>query len=65
MKLPFSLRNDSLRIPMFHGLSRLAWAYSGCLGTLRQTNRVMAWGSELGTCLISWVLFEMCWQSET
>lgn len=36
IQLPFSLGNDSPRISILHGLSRLAWAYSGPVGTLRK-----------------------------
>lgn len=50
MQLLFSLGNDSPRIPMFHGRSRLVWAYSGLLSTLRQTT-----GSWLGAGNLAYV----------
>lgn len=50
MQLLFSLGNDSPRIPMFHGLSRLAWAYSRPVGTMRQPT-----GSWLGAGNLAYV----------
>lgn len=50
MQLLFSLGNDSPRIPMFHGLSRLAWTYAGPVGTLRQPT-----GSWLGAGNLAYV----------
>jgi hypothetical protein len=46
----FSLGNDSPRIPMFHGLSRLAWAYSGLVSRLRQPT-----GSWLGAGNLAYI----------
>lgn len=50
MQLLFSLGNDSPRIPMSHGRSRLAWAYSGLVSRLRQPT-----GSWLGARNLAYV----------